>query len=273
MTQRHSKFASHPTDRDHLQYIPAQIEEEEEEADPTFKHKGGRGKHKYDNEKDDHVQELMNRYAKGGETTKKTQRKRSSGEAAEEGAVQSEEERLAKRAKMGFAAPPDASLFKEWKQISAFPTMAGFVEYMLDKLVADWYDGTRLDGAVRVREFEKVEMLARRRQVEAIIDAMPGLYTLLRDGGVGHGFKSSLEAIAEALLDRDYTMALTAHYNLGEAAWSATGGGGGGKMVEEGKKERYLANLKQVIEFGLKRYPNSNRHKNNYTAATIKTAY
>ena len=128
----------------------------------------------------------------GIETKKKKPKKRSSGEASEEGVKQSEEERLLKRAKMGYAAPPVAAEFKEWKQIKDFATMEEFVAYMLNKLVADWYATTKMDGAVRLREFEEAEMLARRKRVEAVLDAMPGLYALLQDSSLSHGVKTSI---------------------------------------------------------------------------------
>ena len=176
---------------------------------------------------------------------------------------QSEEERLLKRAKMGYAAPPVAAEFKEWKQIKDFATMEEFVAYMLNKLVADWYATTKMDGAVRLREFEEAEMLSRRKRVEAVLDAMPGLYALLQDSSLSHGVKTSIEGIAEALLDRDYTEAFTAHRTLTETVWTT-----GGKPVEESKKERYLGNLKLLIEFGLKRYPNARKHKNNYQSVS-----
>jgi len=179
---------------------------------------------------------------------------------------QSEEARLKKRLKMGYAAPPDAKDYQEWKFLSSFEKMVDFVEYMFSKLLADWYATTRIEASQNIRDFEKKEMLERRRKIESVLDSMPGLYLMLR-GDLSYSAKNALEGIADNIANRDYTDGYKQHYDLCEAHWTFEG-----KAVDDKAKDKHTRNIKHLLDFALKKYPNPNRAKNNYQVSNIRTA-
>jgi len=227
---------------------------QEDEAERT--RKGGVGRHRYDNDNDDHVQQLLQRYSSKDKMD------------VVKDADNLESERQAKRRKMGHTTL-DHTEYVLWKNLSEFEDsnsgVASFVEYMCNKLLSEWHAESWPTGMVKVQKYEQEEMLAERKKAEAVMDSVPGLFALLRKETFSYRIKSILEGLAENLCNRDYTECYTLHLQLTEGEWLDQK-----EAVPEHLKQKHLKNLKAIIDYGLRKYPNARKCKNNYVDITIK---